>query len=148
MNRYPVWVYVTVAVAIVLGLLYTLPNFFGESPAVQVSSSRATLKIDTATLSRVEEVLQKANVPYTGIFLDLRRRAVRQPAAVVEHGDLVAHAHNHVHMMLDQDHGGAVGADACDQLAHMRRLGDVEPGGGLVEQQQGRARHDGARDLE
>ena len=50
MNRYPIWVYVTVAVAVVLGLLYTLPNFFGESPAVQVSSAQATLKVDTATL--------------------------------------------------------------------------------------------------
>ena len=77
MNRYPIWVYITVAVAIVLGLVYTLPNFFGESPAVQVSSSRATLKIDTATLSRVEEVLKKANVPYTGIFLDLHGVKVR-----------------------------------------------------------------------
>ena len=70
MNRYPLWVYVTVAVAVVLGLLYTLPNFYGESPAVQVSSARATLKVDTATLGRVEETLKKANVPYTGVFLD------------------------------------------------------------------------------
>jgi preprotein translocase subunit SecD len=69
-NRYPIWVYVTVAVAVVLGLLYTLPNFFGESPAVQVSSARATLKVDTATLGRVEEVLKKANIPYTGVYLD------------------------------------------------------------------------------
>ena len=70
MNRYPIWVYITVAVAVVLGLLYTLPNFFGESPAVQVSSARATLKVDTATLGRVEEVLRKANIPYTGVYLD------------------------------------------------------------------------------
>ena len=70
MNRYPLWVYVTVGVAVLLGALYTLPNFFGESPAVQVSSARATLKVDTATLGRVEEALKKANVPYTGIFLD------------------------------------------------------------------------------
>ena len=70
MNRYPIWVYVTVAVAVVLGLLYTLPNFFGESPAVQVSSARATLKVDTATLGRVEEVLKKANIAYTGVYLD------------------------------------------------------------------------------
>jgi preprotein translocase subunit SecD len=69
-NRYPIWVYITVAVAVVLGLLYTLPNFFGESPAVQVSSARATLKVDTATLGRVEEVLKKANIPYTGVYLD------------------------------------------------------------------------------
>jgi preprotein translocase subunit SecD len=69
-NRYPIWVYITVAVAVVLGLLYTLPNFFGESPAVQVSSARATLKVDTATLGRVEEVLKKADIPYTGVYLD------------------------------------------------------------------------------
>jgi preprotein translocase subunit SecD len=70
MNRYPIWVYITIAVALVIGLLYTLPNFFGESPSVQVSSSRATVKVDTTTLARVEEVLKKANVPYTGILLD------------------------------------------------------------------------------
>jgi preprotein translocase subunit SecD len=70
MNRYPLWVYVTVAVAIVLGLLYTLPNFFGESPAVQVSTAKATLKVDSGTLARVEDALKKANIPYTGIFLD------------------------------------------------------------------------------
>jgi preprotein translocase subunit SecD len=63
-------VYATVAVAVVLGLLYTLPNFFGESPAVQVSSARVTLKVDTATLGRVEETLKKANIPYTGVYLD------------------------------------------------------------------------------
>jgi preprotein translocase subunit SecD len=70
MNRYPVWVYVTVAVAVVLGLLYTLPNFFGESPAVQVSSSRATLKVDTTTMGRVEDALKQAGIPYTGVYLD------------------------------------------------------------------------------
>jgi preprotein translocase subunit SecD len=70
MNRYPSWVYATVAVAVVLGFLYTLPNFFGESPAVQVSSSRATLKVDAATLARVENALEQAKIPYTGIYLD------------------------------------------------------------------------------
>jgi preprotein translocase subunit SecD len=70
MNRYPLWVYVTVAVAVVLGFVYTLPNFFGESPAVQVSSSRATLKVDSATLARVEDTLKQAGIPYTGVYLD------------------------------------------------------------------------------
>jgi preprotein translocase subunit SecD len=69
-NRYPVWVYVTVAIAVLLGALYTAPNFFGELPAVQVSSGRSTLKIDDATLGRVEEALKKAGVPLTGIALD------------------------------------------------------------------------------
>ncbi len=70
MNRYPLWVYVTVAVAVVLGALYTLPNFFGELPAVQASSARATLKVDSATLGRVEEALKKAGIASTGIVLD------------------------------------------------------------------------------
>jgi preprotein translocase subunit SecD len=69
-NRYPLWVYVTVAVALVIGLLYTLPNFFGEAPAVQVSPARATLKVDTSVMGRVEEALKKAGVEPTGVFLD------------------------------------------------------------------------------
>ena len=60
MNRYPLWKYLTVLIAVVIGLLYTLPNFFGESPAVQVSSAKATLKIDPATLDRVQTILQQA----------------------------------------------------------------------------------------
>jgi preprotein translocase subunit SecD len=70
MNRYSRWVYVTVAVALALGALYTLPNFFGEAPAVQVSPARATLKMDNAVLGRVEEVLKKAGIQPTGVFLD------------------------------------------------------------------------------
>src|SRR5882672_2190968 len=71
MNRYPTWVYATIAVALLLGALYTLPNFFGEAPAVQVSPARATLKADTAVLGRVEDALKKAGIQPTGIFLDL-----------------------------------------------------------------------------
>src|SRR5579859_1543771 len=77
MNRYPVWVYVTVAVAVALGLLYTLPNFFGEAPAVQVSSARATLKVDNAVLGRVEEALKQAGIQPTGEFLDANGIKVR-----------------------------------------------------------------------
>ncbi|MEF9943182.1 MAG: hypothetical protein RR758_03250, partial [Burkholderiaceae bacterium] len=47
MNRYPLWKYLVIVVALVIGVVYTLPNFYGESPAVQVSSQKATLKIDT-----------------------------------------------------------------------------------------------------
>jgi len=77
MNRYPLWVYVTIAVALALGLLYTLPNFFGEAPAVQVSAARATLKVDNALLGRVEETLKKAGIQPTGLFLDLASIKVR-----------------------------------------------------------------------
>ena len=46
MNRYPTWGYALIALAVVAAFLYTLPNFFGESPAVQVSSGKATVKVD------------------------------------------------------------------------------------------------------
>src|SRR2546428_1841497 len=77
MNRYPLWVYVTIAVALVLGALYTLPNFFGEAPAVQVSPARATLKVDSTVRGRVEEALKKAGIPPTGIPLTLASIKVR-----------------------------------------------------------------------
>ena len=46
MNRYPWWKYLILGIALLVGLVYTLPNFFGEAPAVQVSSGKATLKLD------------------------------------------------------------------------------------------------------
>ncbi len=70
MNRYPVWKYAVILVTVLLGLLYTLPNFFGESPAVQVSSGKATVKVDTALLGRIEQTLTGAGVAHTGLMLD------------------------------------------------------------------------------
>ncbi|WP_416547248.1 protein translocase subunit SecD [Limnohabitans sp. DCL3] len=58
MNRYPVWKYAILVIAMLLGVVYTLPNFFGEAPAVQVSSSKATIKVDTSTLQKVEDALK------------------------------------------------------------------------------------------
>ncbi|MBS7777433.1 protein translocase subunit SecD [Acidovorax sp. CCYZU-2555] len=62
MNRYPVWKYAIIVIALLVGVLFTLPNFFGEAPAVQVSSSKATVKVDAAVMQRVEEALKAANV--------------------------------------------------------------------------------------
>ena len=70
MNRYPLWKYILVAVALVFGFIYTLPNFYGESPAVQVSSAKVTLKIDEGTRTRVESALQAASIIHDGIQLD------------------------------------------------------------------------------
>jgi len=70
MNRYPLWKYIIVAVSLLLGFIYTLPNFYGESPAVQVSSAKATLKVDNGTLSRAEEALKGAGITHDGIQLD------------------------------------------------------------------------------
>lgn len=75
MNRYPVWKYAILVIALLIGVLYTLPNFFGEAPAVQVSSAKATVKVDAAVLQRVEEALKAAGV--TADFVTLEGTSVR-----------------------------------------------------------------------
>ncbi len=62
MNRYPLWKYAILAVALLIGLLYTAPNFFGEAPAVQVSGGKSTVKVDSSTIDRVQQVLQAASI--------------------------------------------------------------------------------------
>ena len=70
MNRYPVWKYAIIVIAMVLGVVYTLPNFFGEAPAVQVSSVKATIKVDNATMQKVEEALKAAAITAQSIALE------------------------------------------------------------------------------
>ncbi|MFA7293122.1 MAG: protein translocase subunit SecD, partial [Rhodocyclaceae bacterium] len=77
MNRYPLWKYIIVALALVIGFIYTLPNLFGESPAVQLSSVKATIKVDARTLERAESALKAAAVAHNGIFLDATGVKVR-----------------------------------------------------------------------
>ena len=62
MNRYPVWKYAILVIALLVGIVYTLPNFFGEAPAVQVSSLKVTVKVDAALAPRVEDILGKAGL--------------------------------------------------------------------------------------
>ena len=77
MNRYPTWKYILVAVVILIGLLYSIPNLYGESPAVQVSPAKATLKADPALLKKVEATLQLANIKFNSLFLDANGVKVR-----------------------------------------------------------------------
>jgi preprotein translocase subunit SecD len=71
MNRYPLWKNLLIGLVLLWGLIYTLPNFYGEVPAVQVSSAKATLKLDTAaTTDRIANALKAAGIDNTGIFSD------------------------------------------------------------------------------
>jgi preprotein translocase subunit SecD len=70
MNRYPLWKYLTVAVALVIGLLYTLPNFFGESPAVQIAGAKSTVKVDNTVLDRVQSLLVSSNLNPTSAHFE------------------------------------------------------------------------------
>ena len=70
MNRYPVWKYVVILIALVVGGLYAMPNFFGESPAVQVSAAKPLVKVDASTLAQVQAVLKSAGVSADLVTLD------------------------------------------------------------------------------
>ena len=70
MNRYPIWKYVLIAVILIVGLVYTLPNFYGESPAVQVSPGKATAKVTENTLKTVEDALKAAQISPNGVFFE------------------------------------------------------------------------------
>jgi preprotein translocase subunit SecD len=67
MNRYPLWKYLIIAAALVIGVLYALPNLFGESPAVQVSAARSSVKVDETTVTRVEQALERDGLKATQI---------------------------------------------------------------------------------
>ena len=70
MNRFPLWKYILIAVVLLVSVLYTLPNFYGEVPAVQIASTRTAIKTDATLLQQVQDELKAQNIPYTGAFLD------------------------------------------------------------------------------
>ena len=70
MNRYPVWKYAIIVIVLLAGLVYALPNFFGEAPAVQVSAAKSTAKVDAATQTRVQEALKAADLAPVLLTLD------------------------------------------------------------------------------
>ena len=72
MNRYPMWKNIFVAIMILIGLIYTIPNFFGESPAVQITPAKSTTKLDSALLGQIETIFKQEKIEYDGVYLDAR----------------------------------------------------------------------------
>jgi preprotein translocase subunit SecD len=70
MNRYPLWKYILIVIALLFAVFYTAPNFFGESPAVQVSSAKATFKVTSSALGLVEQALQKNGIKPEGLLFE------------------------------------------------------------------------------
>jgi preprotein translocase subunit SecD len=70
MNRYPVWKYVILVVALLIAVIYTLPNLFGEAPAVQVSSSKSAIRVDSTTVTKVQDALKAASIAPEAVLLD------------------------------------------------------------------------------
>ncbi len=77
MNRYPLWKYLFILTVLVLGAVYATPNFFGESPAVQVSLAKGGGKVDPALLEQVEASLKDGGVTYQAVKLDISGVKVR-----------------------------------------------------------------------
>ena len=98
MNRYPVWKYAIIVIALLVGALYTLPNFFGEAPAVQVSSGKATVKVDSTTQTRVEQALAAAGIKPGAITLDPNSVKVR-----LDSGDMQLKAKDAIQKALVPD---------------------------------------------
>ena len=70
MNRFALWKYLLIALTLLVAALYTLPNFYGESPAVQVSAGKSTVKIDESIVPRVQNALAEAKLSPNGIFFE------------------------------------------------------------------------------
>ena len=98
MNRYPVWKYVIIVIALLVGAVYTAPNFFGEAPAVQVSPAKASQKVDAATQSRVEAALKEAGIAPDAISLEGGSLRVR-----LESTDLQLKAKDAIQRALTRD---------------------------------------------
>jgi preprotein translocase subunit SecD len=70
MNRYPLWKYILILVTVLLGLLYTAPNYFVDSPALQVTTSKATVKVNSDTVSKVADALKREGIPADAVGLE------------------------------------------------------------------------------
>ncbi|WP_377702356.1 protein translocase subunit SecD [Pseudoduganella sp. UC29_71] len=70
MNRYPVWKYIIIAITVLLGALYTAPNYFGESPALQVTSGKSTVKVTSELSARVDSLLKQEKLAHEAVTLD------------------------------------------------------------------------------
>ena len=76
MNKYPLWKYLLILAIVVVGIVYALPNLYGEYPAVQISPTRTT-KVDLGLLTLAENQLKQANISYVGAVLDDKGARIR-----------------------------------------------------------------------
>ncbi len=96
MNRYPLWKNLLILVVLLLGIIYTLPNFYGEVPAVQLSSSKSTVKLTPDTKTQVEQALSQAGIPHDGVFADAGsvRARFKNTDTQLKGKDAIEHAFN------------------------------------------------------
>ncbi len=76
LNKYPLWKYLLIAAIMVIGVIYALPNLYGEDPALQISVTRAGT-LDTTTTGKVEQTLKDAGISIKSLSMDGRQLLVR-----------------------------------------------------------------------
>ncbi|MBT8139397.1 MAG: protein translocase subunit SecD [Gammaproteobacteria bacterium] len=80
MNRYPLWKYLILLVALALGLIYALPNVYAPDPAIQISGQSSSLQIGEAELANVRTALAEKNIEFKSVVLEDNRVLVRLPS--------------------------------------------------------------------
>ncbi|MGL6040817.1 MAG: protein translocase subunit SecD [Deefgea sp.] len=70
MNRYPLWKYILIIASLLVAMIYTIPNFFGESPALQISSGRATVKVLPDMVDRANTIAKAAGLTPIDSFFE------------------------------------------------------------------------------
>lgn len=103
MNRYPLWKNIIIVLALVLGLLYTIPTFFGTTQAVQVSGAKATVKVEADVKDKVEQVLKAQNIPYTGLYFEKTAQGLGTVKVRVNGQDAQAKAKEAINAALNTD---------------------------------------------
>ena len=83
MNQYPLWKYLLIVAVVIVGVLYALPNLYGEDPSIQISPLRGE-RVDQAIRDRVAEALQEAGLTHIGVELGDNRLLVRFPDTEVQ----------------------------------------------------------------
>ena len=76
LNRFPMWKNLMVLFVVIIGILYSAPNLYGEDPAVQVSASRG-VELKVSTLDDVKKVLQEKNVKFKSVVFSQGQLLIR-----------------------------------------------------------------------
>ncbi|KRE88446.1 preprotein translocase subunit SecD [Frateuria sp. Soil773] len=98
MSDFPRWKYALVAVVLLFGIIYALPNVFPPAPSVQVQGARGAV-VDEALKQKVAATLAKQNIAYTGLAIENDHLAVN-----FANTDVQAHASDAIHAALGDDY--------------------------------------------
>jgi len=98
LNRYPLWKYIMLVAVLLVGLLYALPNLYGEDPAVQITGARGSAASEQ-TLNQIQEALKQDNIQSKSIALENGAIMAR-----FANGDVQLRARDAISKVLGEDY--------------------------------------------